>query len=323
LEIQLHKQRTTADVKTAAPGLVRRATAAARSGLRRYPRHLLHSLRDSVVARDRLHPHVPGLQLDNFASSDLSAVWVGHATVLLHVAGLNILTDPVFSHRIGMSIGSRTFGLGRVLPLPLDVHHLPRVDLILISHAHFDHLDKPSLRRLASRTTTVVTAANTRRLIPHGFKDVVELDWDGEVRFGEGRRRLRLTAVRPQHWGARTALDKHRGFNSYVIEAPGQRLLFAGDTAHTDVFDRVGPVRLAAFGIGAYEPWIHAHASPEQVWSMFSRMGGDYLLPMHHSTFDLGDEAHDEPLRRLMRAARGHHDRIVCRQPGHVWRASA
>jgi L-ascorbate metabolism protein UlaG (beta-lactamase superfamily) len=214
-----------------------------------------------------------------------------------------------------MSIGQRTFGLGRYQPVAIDAHHLPPVDLVLLSHAHFDHLDKPSLRRIASNNTTIVTAANTRRLIPHGFNRVVELDWGQRL----GLSNLKLAALQPEHWGARTAYDAHRGYNAYVLEANNRRILFAGDTAHTDAFDAIGPIDIAVFGIGAYEPWNHAHATPEEVWEMFTRLGARYLLPMHHSTFDLGERTIDEPMRRLLEAAGSQQDRVICKRPGEVW----
>lgn len=316
------------------PDAFKRAAAAARSGLRRYPRHLWQSLRDAA-APPLSAPHILSRiqqatgAVDPFTlGGHISAVWIGHATVLLRVAGVTILTDPVFAHRIGVSIGRRTFGVSRLTPPPLDVQDLPPIDVILISHAHFDHLDRPSLRRLADPRTTVVTARRTGRLIPPGFREVVELDWDASLSVAG----LEVTAWRPSHWGARTALDRARGFNSYVVTTPlvltdtsshpSYNVLFAGDTAHTDTLDSARPIDLAIFGIGAYDPWDHAHATPEQAWDMFSRVARDEssrMLPIHHSTFELSDEHADEPMRRLLNAARDQHDSIVCREPGLIW----
>ncbi len=301
-------------------GFLRRAATGSLSGLRRYPRHILASVQPAGRPVQRIG-HGP--DLDHFGRNGLSALWIGHATVLLSIGGVNILTDPVFSHRIGLKIGSRTIGLARLAPPALDIHHLPRIDLILLSHAHFDHLDKPSLRHLASPETTVVTAAHTRRLVPPGFQRVIELGWSEHLSVAG----VSLTALRPAHWGARTAYDKHRGYNSYLIQAVGpgsgcERILFAGDTAMTDAFDAVGPVDLAVFGVGGYNPWKHAHANPEQVWSMFSRVRGRLLLPVHHSTFHLSEEPTGEPMQRLLAVAGPDHRRIVCRDPGQVWSAS-
>src|SRR6185369_8558322 len=192
-----------------------------------------------------------------------------------------------------------------------DVDHLPPIDVVMLSHAHFDHLDRPSLKRLAAgpaKGATVVTAQFTRKLVPPGFGDVLELPWRQVLRLGKpgcGEGEVVVQAMQPEHWGARTAVDRHRRFNSYLLEAPGGRVLFAGDTAHTHAFDVLGPtgVDLAVFGIGAYDPWEHAHATPEQVWSMYTRLSGGSprgaLLPMHHSTFVLGREPLHEPIERL------------------------
>lgn len=295
---------------------LRRAAKIARSGLRRYPRELINSL--AVYGRP---PSVPSGSvtvdpaLTRLVSHDLGAVWLGHASVLARIGGLNVLSDPVFSDRVGLSVGGITFGIQRLAPLPFPERALPPIDLILLTHAHFDHFDRPTLRRLASPHTTVVTARRTARLVPKGFGRVIELDWTTELDLGG----VRVRAVRPAHWGARMGYDRHRGFNSYLLEAANARVLFAGDTAHTDVFGKLGPVDLAVFGIGAYEPWIHHHANPEQVWEMFTDLGGEHLLPMHHSTFRLGEEHPDEPIRRLLAAAGEHRKRVVGTEMGEVW----
>ena len=278
--------------------------------------------------RERKHAHVvsdPTTGLAELLHCDLGAFWVGHATVLLRIGGLNVLTDPVFSRRIGMRLGGVTLGVARVCPPAADVDHLPPIDVVMLSHAHFDHLDRPSLRRLAAgagRGATVITAQHTRKLIPPGFGEIVELPWRRGVRVGG----VAIHAIEPEHWGARTALDRHRRFNSYLLESDASRVLFAGDTAHTHAFDSLGAsggVDLAVFGIGAYDPWIHAHATPEQVWSMYSRLSGGapkgVLLPMHHSTFVLGREPMAEPMQRLIAAAGKERRRIVAQIPGEVW----
>ncbi len=296
-------------------GRLRRAADVARSSASRYPKDLLHSLLNPRAN----HRDDPGEPREPFVDpgleAPLAAMWLGHATVLVRLGGMWVLTDPVFSNRIGISLGRLTMGVHRLTRPPVDADRLPPIDLILLSHAHFDHLDKPTLRRLARPSTTVVTASSTAGLVPRGFGDVRELRWDRSLSLGP----IQIHALRPNHWGARTAWDRFRGYNSYVVETPQGRVLYAGDTAMTDAFKRVGGVDLSVFGIGAYDPWIEMHANPEQVWAMHEHAGGKYLLPMHHSTFRLSNEPGHEPLQRLLAAAGTEQHRVVAREAGRLW----
>ncbi len=291
------------------------------SGVRRYPHQLLLSMLGREKGRGRggsdAGPVVPPWwRWGDRGGPSLGAVWLGHATTLVRLGGLWILTDPVFSERIGPKVAGRTLGLSRLAPAPVPLSALPPIDIVLISHAHFDHLDRPTLARLADRRTKVVTARKTTSLIPPGFDKVIELG-PGEAFTHEG---VEIAAVPVEHWGARFALDRKRGCNAYALQADGERVVFAGDTAETSAFDDLPGADLAVFGIGAYDPWEHAHATPEQVWAMARRLGAAHLMGVHHSTFDLSEEPPDEPLRRLVKAAGELHDRIVGRAPGEAWR---
>lgn len=288
---------------------LRRAARLARSGARRYRDEFVNALRRFKAGEPFPFTYEP-------AKSPLSASWLGHATVLLRIGDQWVLTDPVLSERIGIKVGPMTMGVSRLLPA-IRPDALPPLDLILLSHAHFDHLDKPTLQQLASKRTRVITAASTRALVPRGFADVRELAWDKTLDAGP----LDITAIRPAHWGARTAYDRHRGFNSYLVELERgrRRVLYAGDTARTDAFSKLGGLDLSIFGIGAYDPWIHAHASPEEAWEMHRGARGEYILPMHHSTFKLSDEPVGEPMKRLLAAAGEHGERVVGRELGQMW----
>jgi L-ascorbate metabolism protein UlaG (beta-lactamase superfamily) len=287
----------------------------ARSSVRRYSREFLNGFKRNTPAGEEW-----ARELDHQAhDGPLVAAWLGHATVLLRLGDKWILTDPVFSQRVGIRLGPLTFGVGRLLPA-VDPSLLPPLDLVLLSHAHFDHLDVPSLRRLATDKTLVITAASTKGLVPRGFASVEELAWDKELKVNG----LTIRSLQPNHWGARTAWDRHRGFNSYVLETPHHRVLFAGDTAATDCYKRLGEgsaggVDLSIFGIGAYNPWIRAHANPEQVWQMNSDAAGHWLMPIHHSTFKLSDEPMEEPMQRMLTAAAADQSRIVGRELGQLW----
>jgi L-ascorbate metabolism protein UlaG (beta-lactamase superfamily) len=190
--------------------------------------------------------------------------------------------------------------------------------LILVSHAHFDHLDRPTLQRLPKHVP-VITSHHTHDLIKDlGFKTVTELQWGEHLQVGP----LNVTARQVKHWGARTFYDHHRGFNAYLIEGEGKRVLYGGDTAYHEGFREIGKVDLAIFGIGAYDPYIAAHATPEQAWMMADHVKADHVLPMHHSTFKLSHEPMHEPIERLMQAAGRLVDRIVAHEIGATWTAA-
>ncbi|MDX2118729.1 MAG: MBL fold metallo-hydrolase [Planctomycetota bacterium] len=299
------------------PHAARQIADVARSSLRRYPGHFAEALRERVASGAASSDGVSALGVDalhDLKSRSLAAAWLGHASVLLRVGGLWVLTDPVFSRRIGVRVGGVTFGPQRQWPAP-DPAALPRPDVILLSHAHFDHLDRPSLAALAHRETVVVTARRTRRLVPRGFGAVHEVGWDESIDVLG----LSLGVLRPRHWGARTLVDRLRGYNAYEITSGGSRVLFAGDSAYTEEFARVQQPTLSIFGIGAYDPWIDNHASPEEAWRMFRSTQGAYMLPIHHSTFVLSHEPSDEPMARLLAAAGEERWRIVAHKPGDVW----
>jgi L-ascorbate metabolism protein UlaG (beta-lactamase superfamily) len=253
--------------------------------------------------------------LTDWGKRDLAAIWIGHATVLLRLGGVTILTDPVFCSRIGLGLGLITCGPRRLVAPALAVRNLPRLDLILISHAHFDHLDRPSLIRLP-KNVPVITAHRTLDLVRDlGFRNVTELQWGESLPVGA----VKVTARQVQHWGARTFLDHHRGFNAYLLEGGKRRVLYGGDTAYQERFCDIGKVDLAILGIGGYDPFVAAHATPEQAWQMADHCRADHVLPMHHSTFKLSYEPTAEPIERLLAAAGRLVDRVVATQIGASW----
>jgi L-ascorbate metabolism protein UlaG (beta-lactamase superfamily) len=267
--------------------------------------------------RDRVilpSPHRP--DPSKWSNPGLHAAWLGHSTVLLRIDGVTLLTDPVFSDRVGLNIGPLTLGLKRIVSPALRSAQTPRPDIVLLSHAHMDHFDMPSLRSLESGRTAVVTAAKTSDLlrVPR-YGAVHELSWNQEVRIGD----LTVKAFEVKHWGARMQTDTYRGFNGYVIESPRHRVLFGGDTAMTGLFRALRtsrPIDLAIMPIGAYNPWIHAHCTPEQALSMANDAGADRFLPVHHRTFQLGGEPYDEPLERISEALAHDPHRLALREIG-------
>jgi L-ascorbate metabolism protein UlaG (beta-lactamase superfamily) len=253
--------------------------------------------------------------LTGWEDRKLSAVWIGHATILLRIGGKTILTDPVMSHRVGLGLWLATLGPRRHIAAALKPNQLPPLDLILISHAHFDHLDRATLVQL-SKKTQVITAPHTMDLIRDlGFRRIVEISWGQRMAFDD----LTITARQVKHWGARTFIDQHRGYNAYLIDSPSHRVLYSGDTAYQDFFSDINGVDLAIMGIGAYDPYIQAHATPEQAWQMAQQMRAEHVFPMHHSTFRLSHEPMHEPIERIISAAGNDSDRIVIRQVGQTW----
>jgi L-ascorbate metabolism protein UlaG (beta-lactamase superfamily) len=199
---------------------------------------------------------------------------------------------------------------------------LPRPDLILLSHAHFDHLDVPTLWRIGRRfpDTPVVTAAKTADLLrPTAFCHVVELaSVDRQTTTVAG---IEITALPVNHWTPRVFADTWRTANAYLLRVGSRSVFFGGDTAMTNHFDAAGPVDLAVLGIGAYNPYVASHATPEQAWAMASAMGARHVAAMHHRTFRLSYEPDAEPLTRLLAAAGEGARHIVIRRPGDVWSA--
>ena len=231
------------------------------------------------------------------------AAWLGHSTVLLKIDGTVLITDPVFSRRVGINIGPLTVGLKRLVAPALSYKELPPVDVVLLSHAHMDHLDLPSLRSLENSRTRVVTASKTKDLLRvRRFAGVDELRWGESARVAG----LEVRAFEVRHWGARMQTDHFRGYNGYLIDSPNHRILFGGDTAFTHAFRGLRSSRridLAIMPIGAYDPWISSHCNPEQAVRMANDAGADLILPVHHQTFRLSREPRLEPIERLVNAA--------------------
>lgn len=246
----------------------------------------------------------------------LHAAWYGHSTVLIKVNGIHILTDPVFSSRVGLSVGPLTVGIKRLVDVPSPVSDLPHVDLVLLSHAHMDHFDLPTLRQLERKRTTVITASRTVDLLrPRRYAAVHELRWKETVQVG----RIKVRAFEVAHWGARMRSDVYRGYNGYLVECEDFRFIFGGDTAYTDSFASLRSekrIQMAIMPIGAYDPWIRVHCNPEQAATMANRAGAEYILPVHHKTFQLSREPRTEPIERLIAAAGSSPDRVCLHDIG-------
>jgi L-ascorbate metabolism protein UlaG (beta-lactamase superfamily) len=248
---------------------------------------------------------------------------LGHSTVLMNVLGLWVLTDPVFSQRVGPGIPPFILGPKRYLQPALRPGEFPRPDVILLSHAHFDHFDTWSLWRFPLRTP-ILTASRTRDLLRRrGFRQVYELQWGEATRLVLRGQETTFTAIEVAHWGARMIRDDFRGYGGFVIERGGRSVCFAGDTAYTPAFaslsQRSRPIDLMLMPIGAYNPWIRAHCNPEEAAAMTRMAGARAMVPIHHQTFKLSNEPMLEPANRIREAFADQPERLLAVNVGETF----
>lgn len=254
--------------------------------------------------------------------AQVTAAWIGHATVLINFFGIKIVTDPVLFPRIGIRLPGFTIGPKRLTAPALEFHELPKIDIVLLSHAHFDHLDLRTLHHF-DQNTSVITARDTRDLLRWTrLRDITELRWGEQKTLETTGGNIDIIAFRVNHWGARKQRDTYRGYNGYLLERNGRRILFAGDTALTNSFADLrehGPIDLAIMSIGAYNPWIRSHCTPEQAIEMANAASAQFIMPVHHQTFRLSFEPLREPIERFEAALKQTPERIAIREIGETF----
>ena len=232
-------------------------------------------------------------------AGEIAITFVNHATFLIQAGGIAILTDPIWSERASPF---RRIGPKRVRAPGVGFDALPPIDLVLLSHNHYDHLDLATLARLRARfdPTVLAAAGDGRLLAPLGFARIHELDWWEPVRPGDG---LAITFVPAQHFSARGLFDRERSlWGGYMIESRGRRIYFGGDTGYSshfvDIRNRLGSPDIAILGIGAYEPrWFMktVHMNPAEAVRAHRDLGSRQSIGMHFGTFQLTTEAIDQP----------------------------
>jgi L-ascorbate metabolism protein UlaG (beta-lactamase superfamily) len=249
----------------------------------------------------------------------ITLAWLGHATVLIDFYGVRILTDPTLFPRIGVDVGLGSIGPLRLVDCALSADGFPEIDLVLVSHAHFDHLDTPSLAAVRGKPAAVM-ATQTSDLLPRSaYSSVRELRWNESARLTTRHGDVAVHAIEVKHWGARLQRDTYRGYTGFVLEREGRRILIGGDTASTPAFRehrRFGPFEAAVMPIGAYDPWIRNHCTPEQAVTMADAAGARLIVPVHHRTFQLSREAYDEPIERAQAALAHEEGRLAIREIG-------
>lgn len=281
-------------------------------------------LRGTVDDAERSVVSIAPADLSHWTDKSVDVCWVGHATVLLNFFGVHILTDPVLFDHIGAQIGLATLGRKRIVAAALDPFDLPRIDAVLLSHAHMDHMDLPSLQAVSRKTPSVLTAPQTTDILSGlSFRNVNELRWGQSSLLTTPSGEVEIEAFQVKHWGARWKNDSYRGYVGFVLKRGGKTIVFGGDTAYTDSFSHLKQhhVDLAIMPIGCYGRGTGTHCTPEEAVRMANHAGADFIVPIHHSTFPLGKEPIDEPLERFETALS--RDRIALRQVGQTWRLPA
>lgn len=223
---------------------------------------------------------------------EVAITWIGHASFLIQFTDLNVLIDPNFANWL--------FLLKRLRRAGLQIKDLPGAEVVLLTHAHFDHFHKPTLRRLPSPRLAVVPWGVADLTEGLGFDRVLELEWWESF----SRRGLNVTLTPSKHWGARTLGDHHRGYGGFALEYQGRRIYHAGDSAYFAGFKEIGvrcAPEIALLPIGAYHPegLRNVHMGPDDALQVFRDLKAQWLVPMHYGTFRLSFEDMEEPPSRL------------------------
>jgi len=283
--------------------------------LRRKARQFTKLVRHSAVTPREGETHRPTLA----GNGETAITFIGHSSFFVQIGGRNFVIDPNFAKWI--------FILKRLRRPGLAIKDLPPIDAVLVTHAHFDHLHRPSLRAIARATRRrtgqapdIVVAEHMGDLVSDlGFRNVHEMRWWDSLHLAG----IDIAHTPANHWGARVLKDMHRGFGGYVLRSADCSIYHAGDTAYFDGFHEIGErlsPDIAMMPIGAYHPpsFRNVHMDPSDAVRGFMELGSEYMIPMHYGTFKLSHEPMDEPLRFLADEARKNaiEDRVLVLEEG-------
>ncbi len=251
---------------------------------------------------------------ENWNNSDLTIAWIGHSTVLINFFGKWILTDPVLYERIGVYLLGSSIGPSRLTPPALKIDEIPKPDIILLSHAHMDHMDYPTLKYFADKYPNqieAITAYLTKDVIEDlPWKSLNVMDWNNELVLHE----IKFKALEVKHFGWRFPWERDRSrgymkdgrsYNAYILERNGKKILFGGDTAFTEklLTAENKNIDVAIMPIGAYNPWRRNHCNPEDALQIASALNAKYFIPIHTKTFKQSVEPFNEPIDWMKKSA--------------------
>ncbi len=230
---------------------------------------------------------------------DIAITWIGHASFLIQTRTDNILIDPIYANWI--------MGVKRLQKPGIAIRDLPPASLVLVTHAHFDHLHPRTLKRVAAGQPIIVPEHCGSLVSRMKFGEVIEMNWWQSKTIGD----IKITFTPAKHWGARTLVDGHRAYGGFVIEYHGRRIFHSGDSTYfagyKEIGDRLKP-DIALMPIGAYETLSGKdnHIDPENAVKAFEDTGAEWFIPMYYGTFRISHEPFEEPLQRLFKAALRH-----------------
>ncbi|KUG26052.1 hypothetical protein ASZ90_004116 [hydrocarbon metagenome] len=266
-----------------------------------------------------------------WSNEEITLTWIGHSTMLINFYGKWILTDPVLKDRVGVYFFGKSIGPSRMTPPALRFEEIPKPDIILLSHAHMDHMDYPTLSDFANKypgEIDVITAYLTQDVIENlPWKSLNVMDWNDNLSLNG----IDFTALEVEHFGWRFPWEKDRSrgfmkegrsYNAYLIKQNGRSILFGGDMRMHNKLEIIKDekVDIALMPIGAYDPWLISHCTPEQALEMADNINAKYFVPMHTKTFQQGREPFNEPIDRMIAAAPNYKAKIAIDEIGQTFR---
>jgi len=284
------------------------------------PPKLVKGFTNSFSSGKMIEPSA-GPDVDSWKEDEINIAWIGHATVLINFFGKIILTDPVFFEAVGVYIEGYILGPRRASLPAMMLEDIPKPDIVLLSHAHMDHMDYKTLKALTEKYPSEldsIVAYNTKDVVEDlQWKSLQEVDWDESTNLNG----VNFKGIEVQHFGWRYPGERDRSgghfkdgrsFNGFIMERYGKKIMFWGDTTFTDKFKkhRNENVDIAIMPIGAYKPWRKYHCTPEEALVMAEyHLGAKYFIPIHTKTFDIGNMIY-EPLEWLAKSSKNYEMKV-------------